>query len=175
MQPHNPIEHIVIIVKENHSFDNYFGCFPGVNGAMLPPAQDPPAGGDPRHDHVAWLERTTHAVKLQYSEKDIPAYFSFAKQFTLCDNYYTEVASQSEPNHLMLTAAASPIIDNAQLRGDIRDMQIITASAIGWLHHYFLILLTNAFTESSTPNQGFVTLFEDRSDVNCEAVAVAPT
>jgi phospholipase C len=113
MQPHNPIEHVVIIVKENHSFDNYFGSFPGVNGAMLPPAQDPPAGGDPRHDHVAWLERTTHAVKLQYSEKDIPAYFSFAKQFTLCDNYYTEVASQSEPNHLMLIAAASPIIDNA--------------------------------------------------------------
>ena len=32
MQPHNPIEHVVIIVKENHSFDNYFGSFPGVNG-----------------------------------------------------------------------------------------------------------------------------------------------
>ena len=43
MQPHNPIEHVVIIVKENHSFDNYFGSFPGVNGAILPPAQDPPA------------------------------------------------------------------------------------------------------------------------------------
>jgi phospholipase C len=113
VQPHNPIEHIVIIVKENHSFDNYFGTFPGVNGASLPPAQDPPAGGDPRHDHTAWLERAQHAVKLQYGEKDIPAYFSFAKQFTLCDNYFTEVASQSEPNHLMLIAAASPIIDNA--------------------------------------------------------------
>jgi phospholipase C len=113
VQPYNPIEHVVIIVKENHSFDNYFGSFPGVNGAALPPAQDPPAGGDPRHDHVAWLERAQHAVKLQYSEKDIPAYFSFARQFTLCDNYFTEVASQSEPNHLMLIAAASPIIDNA--------------------------------------------------------------
>ena len=113
MQPHNPIEHVVIIVKENHSFDNYFGSYPGVNGAKLPPAQDPPAGGDPRHDHAVWLERATHAVKLQYSEKDIPAYFSFARQFTLCDNYFTEVATQSEPNHLMLIAAASPIIDNA--------------------------------------------------------------
>src|ERR1700682_5240096 len=113
MQPHNPIEHVVIIVKENHTFDNYFGSFPGVNGASLPPAQDPPAGGDPPHDHAAWLRRATGAVKLQYRENDIPAYFSFARQFTLCDNYFTEVASQSEPNHLMLIAAASPVIDNA--------------------------------------------------------------
>ncbi|MBV9183519.1 MAG: hypothetical protein JO356_19625 [Acidobacteria bacterium] len=112
MQPHNPIEHVVIIVKENHTFDNYFGSFPGANGATLPAAQDPPTGGDPPHDHAAWLERAAHAVKLQYGEKDIPSYFSFARQFTLCDNYYTEVASQSEPNHLMLIAAASPVIDN---------------------------------------------------------------
>src|SRR5712691_13071560 len=83
MKPNNPIEHVVIIVKENHSFDNYFGTFPGANGANLPAAQDPPAGGDPRHDHAGWLERATHAVKEQYSEKDIPGYFSFAKQFTL--------------------------------------------------------------------------------------------
>ncbi|HET6931614.1 MAG TPA: alkaline phosphatase family protein [Candidatus Acidoferrum sp.] len=113
MEPQNPIEHVVIIVKENHSFDNYFGSFPGANGSILPAAQDPPAGGDPRHDHTAWLERATKAVKLQYKEADIPAYFSYARQFTLCDNYYTEVASQSEPNHLMLIAADSPIIDNA--------------------------------------------------------------
>jgi len=104
---------VVIIVKENHTFDNYFGTFPGVNGTSLPPAQDPPAGGDPRHDHFAWLERATSAVQLQYNETDIPPYFSFARQFTLCDNYFTEVASQSEPNHLMLIAATSPIIDNA--------------------------------------------------------------
>jgi phospholipase C len=44
MKPHNPIEHAVIIVKENHSFDNYFGSFPGVNGTILPAAQDPPVG-----------------------------------------------------------------------------------------------------------------------------------
>jgi phospholipase C len=113
LQPHNPIEHVVIIVKENHTFDNYFGTFPGANGTTLPAAKDPPVGGDPRHDHTGWLERATHAVKLQYSEKDIPAYFSFARQFTLCDNYFTEVASQSEPNHLMLICAASRIIDNA--------------------------------------------------------------
>ena len=28
----NPIKHIVIIMQENHSFDNYFGTYPGANG-----------------------------------------------------------------------------------------------------------------------------------------------
>src|SRR5260370_32096173 len=102
MKPNNPIDHVVIIVKENHTFDNYFGSFPGVNGATLPAAQNPPAGGDPPHNHAAWLERATHAGKEQYGEQDIPAYFSFATQFTLCDNYFSEVAGQSQPNQRSL-------------------------------------------------------------------------
>ena len=28
--PASPIEHVVIIVKENHGFDTYFGKFPGA-------------------------------------------------------------------------------------------------------------------------------------------------
>jgi len=46
MQPHTPIQHVVIIVKENHSFDNYFGSFPGVNGAKIRRRKTrPPATG----------------------------------------------------------------------------------------------------------------------------------
>jgi len=111
MNPHNPIEQVVIIVKENHTFDNYFGTFPGANGVTLPAASDPPPHDQP-HDHAAWLNRAKDAVQLQYKAADLPIYFSYARQFTLCDNYFTEVASQSEPNHLMLIAAASPVIDD---------------------------------------------------------------
>jgi phospholipase C len=28
-----PVQHIIFILKENHTFDSYFGRFPGVNGA----------------------------------------------------------------------------------------------------------------------------------------------
>ncbi len=113
MKPRNPIEHVVIIVKENHTFDNYFGTYPQANGdAALQRAPDPPAS-DPRHDHAAWLERGLHAVHEGYQEADIPAYFALARQFTLCDNYFSEIASQSEPNHLILITAQSPIIDNS--------------------------------------------------------------
>ena len=113
----SPIEHVVIIVKENHTFDTYFGAFPGAEGATgLDPAPDSPPS-DPRHDHEAWLRRDDPpphgARRQQYAEADIPAYFAYARQFTLCDHYFTDVASQSEPNHLMLIAADSPIIDNS--------------------------------------------------------------
>lgn len=42
MNPHNPIDHVVIIVKENHTFDNHFGTFPGAAGQQIPRhASDP--------------------------------------------------------------------------------------------------------------------------------------
>src|SRR5713226_2344259 len=30
-----PIQHVIIIVQENHSFDNYFGTYPTANGTRL--------------------------------------------------------------------------------------------------------------------------------------------
>ncbi|HEY6083347.1 MAG TPA: alkaline phosphatase family protein [Chitinophagaceae bacterium] len=113
--PQTPIQHVVIIFKENHGFDNYFGTFPGANGvANLPHLPDPPLN-DPLHTHEAWLKRSTNAVKGQYHQSDIPNYFALAKQFTLCDNYYTDVAGPSTPNHLMLIAADSPVINNPHI------------------------------------------------------------
>jgi phospholipase C len=106
-----PVEHVVLIIKENHCFDNYFGTFPGANGATLPRSPNPPPH-DPDHRHPAWITRKTTATKAQFVEQDIPAYFSYARQFTLCDNYFTDVAGPSTPNHLMLIAGDSPIIAN---------------------------------------------------------------
>src|SRR6266516_684283 len=105
------IQHVVIIFKENHTFDNYFGTFPGVDGMTMPRCPNPPLT-DPDHRHSAWLTRKTTAVRQQFVEADIPTYFAYARQFTLCDRYFTDVAGPSTPNHLMLIAADSPLIDN---------------------------------------------------------------
>ncbi len=108
----SPIKHVVIIFKENHSFDNYFGTFPGADGdATLAHAPNPPLS-DHSHTHQSWLNRNVNPVKQQYREADLPAYFAYARQFTLCDRYFTDVAGPSTPNHLMAIAAASPIINN---------------------------------------------------------------
>ena len=110
-QPHGPIQHVVVIFKENHGFDNYFGTFPGANGTTMAHSPNPPLQ-DPDHRHKAWLNRAQGAVREQFLESDIPSYFAYARQFTLCDNYFTDVAGPSTPNHLMLLTADSPIIDN---------------------------------------------------------------
>jgi phospholipase C len=61
----NPIKHIVIMVKENHTFDNYFGTFPGADGATTytdPNGKVHPLNHTPdqlladiRHDHPSFL------------------------------------------------------------------------------------------------------------------------
>ena len=43
------VDHVVIIIKENHTYDNYFGTFPNSAGDnQLGKAQNPPPG-DPNH------------------------------------------------------------------------------------------------------------------------------
>jgi phospholipase C len=102
---------VVIIVKENHGYDNYFGAFPGGNGVAISHSPNPPPA-DPDHRHAAWLSRDTTAPRVQFQQQDIPQYWQYGSQFTLCDNYYTDVAGPSTPNHLMLIMADSPLIDN---------------------------------------------------------------
>ena len=114
-----PIRHVVIIFKENHAFDNYFGRFKGADGdATLPLAPDPPTSDHP-HDHATWLKRATVAARQQYDQPNIPNYWRYAQQFTLCDRYFTDVAGPSTPNHLMVIAADSPIINNPHYRDPI--------------------------------------------------------
>jgi phospholipase C len=107
----SPVKHVVIIVKENHGYDNYFGTFLGGNGVALPASPNPPPK-DPDHRHAAWLTRDKAAPRVAFPQKDIPHYWGYASQFTLCDNYYTDVAGPSTPNHLMLIMADSKLVDN---------------------------------------------------------------
>jgi phospholipase C len=143
MNPVNPIEHVVIIVKENHTFDSYFGKFPGADGdpnlgACSDPPPNPPAFD---HRHADWVARAQRAARLQYSQADIPAYWAYAQQFTLCDKYFTDVAGPSTPNHLMLIAAdAGGLINNPSRQNpplfDIPSLpQRLAAKGLDWRNY----------------------------------------
>lgn len=78
--PHasNPIKHIVIMVKENRSFDSMFGTFPGADGATKytdPHGQVHPLNHQPDqlfldilHDHGAFLTAFDHGKLDKFSK-----------------------------------------------------------------------------------------------------------
>jgi phospholipase C len=56
-QPRTPIRHLITLMQENHSFDNYFGSFPGADGpptdACMPADLTDPAQGCVKPFHLA--------------------------------------------------------------------------------------------------------------------------
>lgn len=50
-----PIDHVIVLMKENHGFDNYFGTYPGADGAPPNASLSNGAGG---WVHPHWLNRT---------------------------------------------------------------------------------------------------------------------
>jgi phospholipase C len=129
------IQHIIFIVKENRTFDNYFGTYPGVDGATsgkISTGRTIPLGHTPDrtvhdidHSWQAAITAIDHGkmdkfdliaganVKgdlLSYSqlrERDIPNYFAYARNFVLADRMFSSLTGPSFPNHLYTVAAQS--------------------------------------------------------------------
>jgi phospholipase C len=129
------IQHIVFIIKENRTFDNYFGTFPGADGAtsgttstgqVVSLGQTPDltpydlghtwdealkamnGGGMNRFDLVQNGNVDGYLLPYtQMTESDIPNYFAYARQFVLADHMFSAVTGPSFPNHLYTVAAQS--------------------------------------------------------------------
>jgi phospholipase C len=58
-----PIRHVVVIMKENHAFDNYFGTFPGVDGIPLSVSLPDGRGGSvsPHWINKTWTPDLPHS------------------------------------------------------------------------------------------------------------------
>jgi phospholipase C len=130
------IQHTVFIINENHTFDNFFGAFPGANGAttgLLSNGQSIPLSVMPdvyqatlcnswdcsiqaidsgKMDQFDLITGTLSAY-TQVTQQQIPNYWAYASRFTLADHYFTSVHGPSLPNHLFAVAAQSGgVIDN---------------------------------------------------------------
>ena len=135
------IQHVVFIVKENRSFDQYFGTFPGANGATtatLSTGQVITLGHTPdkaKHDmghewtdshsnidagrmdrwdlEMMCSENGDNLCLTQLYQADIPNYWSYAQNYALADEAFSSVESGSYPAHLMLVSGNSQTtIDN---------------------------------------------------------------
>jgi phospholipase C len=129
------IQHIVFIVKENRTFDNYFGTFPGADGAtrgtistgrVIPLGHTPDrTGHDIGHswrDAILAIDggkmdrfdligggnvRGEYLAYTQLTERDIPNYFAYARRFVLADRMFSSLTGPSFPNHLYTVGAQS--------------------------------------------------------------------
>ncbi len=110
-----PIKHVVVIMMENRTFDSFFGRFPGANGVTLPRASNP-LEGDNDHTSPAALASIDGGKmdgflpweEVQYTQQDIPNYWAYAQQFGLGDNFFTDVPTNSTPNHLSWISGDDP-------------------------------------------------------------------
>ena len=129
------IRHIVFLVKENRSFDMYFGTYPGAEGATsgvistgaqmvlrrAPDRMPRDLGHDwtdaltainggkmDRFDLVQNGNRRGDFLSMsQFLAADIPNYWSYAQHFTLADHMFSSLTGPSFPNHLYTVAAQS--------------------------------------------------------------------
>jgi phospholipase C len=104
-----PISKVVIFFMENHTTDNFASDVAGVNGdPALPLAPDMPVP-DPPHDHGHWMIRKTPAPaggrRQRYSAGQVPNLSLLMKSFTVCDNYFSDYAGNSFPNHAFAIGA----------------------------------------------------------------------
>jgi phospholipase C len=156
------IKHVVIVMQENHSFDNYFGTFPGADGipglaghpGKVPCIPDPNAGhcDRPYHDpqlsgdggphyyqdvladidhgkmdgYIRTVEDTGSGldtdrlgclVNLQqplcvdvmgyHDQREIPNYWTYAKNFVLQDHMFEPSKAWSLVSHLYMLSGWS--------------------------------------------------------------------
>lgn len=74
-RPRTPIEHFIVLMQENHSFDNYFGTYPGADGfpagTCLPITVDDPQSDCVRPFHMGQLP----ALDLPHSNPTFQAQY----------------------------------------------------------------------------------------------------
>jgi phospholipase C len=125
-----PIKHVVFLIKENRSFDNMFGLFPGANGATeandrgtirsLTRATDQRAHdlthcyncavaavNDGGMDGFNQSEPDNMYAFTQFRPSQLPNYWHWAQQNVLMDKFFASAMGPSFPNHLYAIAATS--------------------------------------------------------------------
>jgi phospholipase C len=129
----SPIQHIVVIMQENRSFDNFFHGFPGadsaqsgLNGTTVVPLTVTPLGNGPDldHSHLGWWHQWDNGKmdgfaeaaggNLSYSyiaQSEIQPYWTMASDYTLGDRMFQSNTGPSFTAHQYMIAGQSGLAD----------------------------------------------------------------
>ncbi|MGZ3451482.1 MAG: alkaline phosphatase family protein [Polyangiales bacterium] len=132
------IKYVIVLVKENHTFDNYFTGFPGAesstkaklsNGTTVtrPVAPDGDLKSDLCHSNSCGqkayrggamngfdLTGDGQLPLIRYTEAQIPNYWQYARNFVLADHMFSTTLGPSSPGHEVFWFARSTTLDNAK-------------------------------------------------------------
>jgi phospholipase C len=141
-----PIKHVVFLIKENRTFDNLFGTFPGADGVSfgydhgvkraLTPGTDASIGSeDIPHCYVCSRTAWDHGkmdgfnqdptsdrwAYTQLRRSQLPNYWQWAKDFVLGDRFFASAQGPSFPNHLFaISGQSGGAHDNPRRTGAFR-------------------------------------------------------
>jgi len=165
----NDVQHVVIFMQENRSFDHYYGSRPGVRGLNDP--VPPPLPSTTLTANNVWhqpytgnaagymlpfhMDTTTTSATCVgassmgftvdtemvnggkfnawntarsagmgmgfYDRNDLPFYYALADSFTICDQYFCSVLTDTNPNRLFLftgsnglSVGQTPVLDDTE-------------------------------------------------------------
>src|ERR1700691_4116864 len=160
------IEHIVVVMMENRSFDHLLGWLPGANGQQAGLAYLDKKGEahpthrlttfvgcshpDPDHSYAGgrseydggnmdgWLRTSSNDTFSigYYEEADLPFFSALARNFTTLDNYFPSILSSTFPNRVFQHAAQTDRLSNTL---DLSTLPTIwdTLAAAGVSHKYY--------------------------------------
>lgn len=145
-----PIQHVIVIMQENHSFDNYFGTYPSANGTLLnsitsqlqrvngipdgvclpymgtciaprlstsPDPPNPEEGQqtyemDYANNGTGFPSNSGPQSMVYFDYHSVAAYWDYAEQYGIADNYFAPVLGTTTPNRLILLTGNSSVSAN---------------------------------------------------------------
>jgi phospholipase C len=137
------IDHIVVVMMENRSFDHLLGWLPGANGRQGGLAYVDNAGIVHRTSRLSYYVSCSHpdpdhsygggrseynAGKMDgwsrtgrndsfcigyYEEQDLPVFGTLARNLTTLDNYFPSILSSTFPNRVFQHAAQTDRVSNS--------------------------------------------------------------
>ena len=145
LPPNVPIKHVIFIVKENRTFDQYFGKYPGADGTTVGkllngttvPLTPAPDVTTTSITHGYWsglfsidggrmdgfntiLGGEQLQGYTQFDRASLPDYWDYADRFVLADHLFTSEYGPTLPEHLYTVAASSfGIMDNKTHHTDV--------------------------------------------------------
>lgn len=153
------ITHWVFLIKENRTFDHYFGTFPGANGAtsgtistgqVISLGHTPDVMPDDLTHTWASIQTAMNYGRMnkfdvgcvdrdicmtQFTQQDIPNYWAYASTFTLADAAFSSHHGVSFPNHLYTVAAQSGgSIDNPPMKSNAWGCDSAAGTVVPWLN-----------------------------------------